>query len=406
MANGFSADGLAKVSEVLDGYVERGEVAGAVALIYRHGELAQVDTVGWRDRAARLPMRRDTLFRIASMTKPITAVAVLTLVQEGRIGLQDPIDTWLPELADRKVMRDIDGSPDDVVPAERPITLDDLLTYRFGLGWGRSSLAPQLFALTADPIASAIGVADAETLDPDAWLRKLAELPLIAQPGTLWRYHTASDVLGILLTRITGQPLETVLRERVLDPLGMSDTGFVVPESKRDRLSVLYGPDDTELDRPATTAWGEQPLFPSAGAGLVSTADDYARFAHMLLNGGELDGVRVLSTDLVAALSTDYLTPEQHATPPFNPPLGQTIWADQGFGYGVKIQTEPNGGVPSVGTLSWPGGLGTDWHADPEKDLVTLLLVQSANIIIAAEWRSPLGDDFLSTVYAALEDQP
>ncbi|WP_162958680.1 serine hydrolase domain-containing protein [Nocardia yunnanensis] len=400
--NGFSADGLAKVSEILEGYVERGEVAGAVALTYRHGELVQVDSVGWRDRAGGLPMRRDTLFRIASMTKPITAVAALTLVDEGLIGLHDPVDPWLPELADRVVMRDPDGSPEDVVPAERPITLEDLLTFRFGLGWGRSSLAPQLFALTADPIASAIGVANAERLGPDEWLRKLGELPLIAQPGALWRYHTASDVLGILLSRITGRPLETVLRERVMDPLGMIDTSFTVPDSKRDRLSVLYGPDLTELDRPATTAWSAEPLFPSAGAGLVSTADDYARFARMLPNHGELDGVRILSPHLVSALSQDRLTPDQHATPPFNPPLGQTIWADQGFGYGVKIQTTP--GVPSAGTLSWPGGLGTDWHADPEKNLVTLLLVQSANIIVAAEWRSPLGDDYLTALYSALED--
>ncbi|WP_460723992.1 serine hydrolase domain-containing protein [Nocardia heshunensis] len=402
--NGFSADGLAKVSEVLEGYVERGEVAGAVAMIYRHGELAQVDAVGWRDRAADLPMQRDTLFRIASMTKPITAVAALTLVQDGLIDLHDPIDPWLPELANRTVLRDPEGPLDDVVPADRPITLEDLLTYRFGLGWGTSSLAPQLFALTADPIASAIGVPNAEKLSPDEWLSKLGELPLIAQPGTLWRYHTASDVLGILLTRITGQPLETVLRERVLNPLGMVDTSFAVPEAKRARLSVLYGPDSTELDRPATTAWSTNPLFPSAGAGLVSTVDDYSRFAHMLLNGGELNGVRILSPDLFAALSRDHLTPEQHANPPFNPPLGQAIWTDQGFGYGVKLQTEPNGGVPSVGTLSWPGGLGTDWYADPEKALVTLLFVQSANIIIAAEWRSPLGADFLTTVYTALED--
>ncbi|WP_196054866.1 serine hydrolase domain-containing protein [Nocardia aurantiaca] len=402
--NGFSADGLKKVSEVLDGYVERGEVVGAVAAIYRHGEPVQVDTSGWRDRAAGQPMRRDTLFRIASMTKPITAVAALTLVDEGRIGLSDSVDTWLPELADRKVMRDPDGSPEDVVPAERPITVEDLLTYRLGLGWGRSSLAPQLFALTADPIASAIGVANAERLAPDEWLRRVGELPLIAQPGTIWRYHTASDILGILISRVAGQPLETVLRERVLDPLGMADTGFTVPEHERDRLSVLYGPDDAELDRPATTAWGEPPLFPSGGAGLVSTVDDYGRFARMLIEGGELDGVRILSAETAAALSRDHLTPEQHAAAPFNPPLGQFIWADQGFGYGVKMQTEPGTGVPGVGTLSWPGGFGTAWYADPEKNLVALLFVQSANIIIAAEWRSPLGDDFLTGVYGALVD--
>ncbi|MFE2958570.1 serine hydrolase domain-containing protein [Nocardia tengchongensis] len=400
--NGFSAEGLDKVGEVLGAYAERGEVAGAVAAIYRHGRLVRVETAGVADRATGRPMRRDTLFRIASMTKPITTVAALTLVDEGRLGLDDPVERWLPELADRVVLRDLDGALDDVVPAERPITVEDLLTYRLGLGWGRSSLAPRLFALTADPIASAIGVANAERLTPDEWLRAVGELPLIAQPGTVWRYHTASDILGILISRVTGQSLETALRERVLEPLGMTDTGFTVPESKRDRLSVLYGPDGSELDRPETTAWGEEPLFPSGGAGLVSTVEDYARFARMLIGGGELDGVRILRPETAAALAADHLTPEQHAVAPFNPPLGQALWADQGFGYGVKMQTAP--GIPSVGTLSWPGGLGTAWYADPEKDLVALLFVQSANIIIAAEWRSPLGDDFLHGVYGALED--
>src|SRR5262249_40154595 len=149
----------------------------------------------------------------------------------------DPVDRWLPELADRKVMRDPLGSPEDVVPMSRPITLEDLLTYRFGLGWGRSALAPQLFSLTADPVATALGIPRCEPLDPDAWLRRLGELPLIAQPGELWRYHTASDVLGVLIARITGRPLETVLAERIFEPLGMVDTGFVVPESARERLA-------------------------------------------------------------------------------------------------------------------------------------------------------------------------
>lgn len=398
---GFSAAGLRRVSATLRDYVDRDEVAGAVAMIFRHGELVQVDTVGARDRAAVLPMQRDTLFRIASMTKPITAVAALTLVRDKLIGLSDPVDRWLPELADRTVLRDPDGPLDDVVPATRPITVEDLLTYRLGLGWGRSSLAPRLFALTADPIASAIGVANAERLSPDEWLRAIGELPLIAQPGAVWRYHTASDILGILISRVTGQPLETALRERVLGPLGMADTGFTVPPERRDRLSVLYGPELVELDRPATTAWGEPPLFASGGAGLVSTADDYARFAHLLLNRGELDGVRILPPELVDAMLRDHLTPEQHSAPPFNPPLGQTLWDEQGFGYGVQVRTKP--GATSVGTISWPGGLGTDWYADPEQDLVALLLVQSANIIVAAEWRSPLGGDFLAAVYGALD---
>ncbi|MFI1919789.1 serine hydrolase domain-containing protein [Nocardia sp. NPDC020380] len=403
--NGFSVERLKRLSGRLEQVVERDEVAGAVAAIYRHGELVQLDTVGWRDREARLPIEQDSIFRIASMTKPITAVAALTLVEEGALRLFDPVDEWLPELADRKVLRDPLATPDDVVPAARAITLEDLLTYRLGLGWGRSSLAPQLFSLTAGPIASALAVPNAEQLGPDDWMRRIGELPLIAQPGALWRYHTASDILGVLISRVTGQPLGTALRERVLEPLGMKDTGFVVPEADRDRLTVLYGPapEYAVIDHPSSTRWAEEPLFASGGAGLVSTVADYSRFARMLANQGTLDGVRILSRPTVQALSTDYLTPEQHVTP-FNPPLGQTIWDDAGFGYGVQVRTRRTGIGPGAGTLSWPGGLGTSWFADPQEDLVGLLFVQSQNIIIAAEWQHPLGDDFLTLTYQAIDD--
>jgi len=404
MASGFSADSLKVLSKGLLGYVERGEVAGLVGMIYRHGELVQVDEAGWRDRDARLPMRRDSLFRIASMTKPITAVAALQLVDQGLIELFDPVDRWLPELADRMVMRDPDGSPEDVVPASRPITLDDLLTYRFGLGWGRSTLGAQLMSLTAEPIGSVLGVPNAESLDADAWMRRVGELPLIAEPGSLWRYHTASDILGILVARITGQPFETVLAERVFGPLGMVDTGFVVLESERERLSVLYDREGVVVDHPNSTAWAQDPPFPSGGAGLVSTVDDYSRFARMLLGRGELDGTRILSAALVEAMGRDYLTPEQHTNPPFNPPLGQTMWAEQGFGYGVRVRTLQPGVGPSVGSVSWPGGLGTDWIADPDRDLVALLFTQCRNIIVAADWQISLGEDFYGGVYRALEE--
>ncbi|MGF6880949.1 CubicO group peptidase (beta-lactamase class C family) [Nocardia sp. GAS34] len=404
MANGFSADGLKRLSEALAGYTERGEITGLVGAIYRHGELVQVDTAGWRDREAGAPMERDTVFRLASMTKPIVAVAMLQLVEQGLIGLSDPVDPWLPELANRMVMRDPFGSPEDVVPADRPITLEDLLTYRFGLGWGRSGLGPQLMSLTADPVASALGIPDAERLAPDAWMRRVGEFPLLAQPGALWRYHTASDVLGVLIARITGQPLETVLAERIFAPLGMMDTGFVVPQEKRERLAVLYARDGSVLDHPDSTAWAAEPLFASGGAGLVSTVEDYARFARMLLGHGEFDGARILSRGTVEAMSSDYLTLEQHAAPPFNPPLGQTMWDEQGFGYGVQVRTRQPGGGPAVGTVSWPGGLGTSWIADPVNDLVALLFVQTNGVIVAGEWLIPLGDEFLDLTYRALED--
>lgn len=404
MANGFSAGGLGLLSETLTGYADRGEVAGLVAMIHRRGDVVQVDTAGWQDREKRRPMRRDALFRMASMTKPVTAVAALQLVEQGLIGLSDPVDPWLPELADRKVMRDPLGPPDDVVPATRPITLEDLLTYRFGLGWGRSGLAPQLFSLTADPVATALAIPGCEPLDPDAWMRRLGELPLIAQPGELWRYHTASDVLGVLISRVTGQPLETVLAERIFEPLGMVDTGFVVPGSARERLTVLYSREGEVLDHPDTTAWAQRPRFASGGAGLVSTVDDYARFARMILGRGELDGTRILTGDTVRAMSRDRLTPAQHADPPFNPPLGQTMWEDQGFGYGVQVRTRQDGIGPGVGAVSWPGGFGTFWVADPRHDLVALLFVQTSNIIVAGDWQIRLGEDFLTLTYRALRD--
>ncbi|WP_067892032.1 serine hydrolase domain-containing protein [Nocardia vaccinii] len=404
MANGFSADGLGLLSETLTGYADRGEVAGLVAMIHRRGEVVQVDTAGRQDREGRRPMRRDALFRMASMTKPVTAVAALQLVEQGLIGLPDPVDPWLPELADRKVMRDPLGPPEDVVPASRPITLEDLLTYRFGLGWGRSGLAPQLFSLTADPVATALAIPGCEPLDPDAWMRRLGELPLIAQPGELWRYHTASDVLGVLISRITGQPLETALAERIFEPLGMVDTGFVVPESARERLTVLYSREGEVLDHPDATAWARRPLFASGGAGLVSTVDDYARFARMILGRGELDGTRILTGDTVDAMTRDRLTPAQHADPPFNPPLGQTMWEEQGFGYGVQVRIRQDGIGPGVGAVSWPGGFGTFWIADPRHDLVALLFVQTSNIIVAGDWQVPLGDDFLTLTYRALRD--
>lgn len=405
--SGFSRERLGRLSTALEGYVERGEFAGITTLIHRRGELAHVDTIGWQDKDAGLPVQRDTIVRIASMTKPIIAVAALTLVEEGKLRLFDPVNKWLPELANRMVMRDPNGSPEDVYPSPRSITLDDLLTYRLGLGWGKSTLGPRLLALTAGPIADALRIPGAERLSPDAWMARIGELPLAYAPGTRWLYHTASDILGILMTRVTGKPLETILQERVLGPLGMVDTSFVVPPQKLNRLSVLYGPAPegglAVLDHPQTTGWAEPPLFASGGAGLVSTADDYLRFARILLGKGALDGVRILSRKTVEAMTTDYLTPEQHthATFAFS---SNEMWANRGFGYGVQVLTKQTGLGPSTGTFSWPGALGTAWYADPREGLVAIILLQYQNAIVAADWRSKIGDDFLTLTYQAIND--
>lgn len=227
--SGLSPERLRRLHRALEGYIERGEIAGIVALIHRHGEEAYVETLGWQDREAQIPIQRDTLFRIMSMTKPITAVATLMLVEEGKIRLYDPVDAWLPELANRMVLHDPNGSPDEVYPASRSITLHDLLTYRFGIGWTRSSLTPRIFALLPAQIADAMQIQSAEHLTPDAWMARLGEIPLLYEPGERWLYHVAADILGVLIARIAEQPLETFLRERIFTPLGMVDTSFAVP---------------------------------------------------------------------------------------------------------------------------------------------------------------------------------
>jgi CubicO group peptidase (beta-lactamase class C family) len=404
---GFSQGRLSRLSRVLQGYVERGEIAGVVTLLHRHGALAHMDPLGWQDREEQIPMQQETIFRIASMTKPITTVAALTLVEEGKVHLFDPVDKWLPELANRVVMRDPNGSPDDVYPSPRSITLHDLLTYRPGLGWGKSSLGPSLLALTAPPIADALQIPNAEHLAPDAWIARIGEFPLAYEPGARWLYHTASDILGILIARVTEKPLEVALRERVFEPLGMVDTSFVVPPEKRSRLSVLYGPTPegglAVLDHPQTTGWAEPPLFASGGAGLVSTANDYLRFGRMLLLKGALDGVRVLSRKTVEAMTTDYLTAEQHTHATFAFSTNE-MWTTRGFGYGVQVLTKQTGLGPCIGTFGWPGGLGTAWYVDPREDLVAIILLQYQNAIVAADWRSKIGDDFLALVYQAITD--
>lgn len=400
---GFSQERLGRLTRVLEGYVERGEIAGAVARLHRHGVETYAEAIGWQDREAGIPIKQDTIFRIASMSKPITTVAALTLVEEGKLRLSEAVDTWLPELANRMVMRDPTGSPDDVRPATRAITLHDVLTYRLGTGWGKSSLSTRLFGLTAAPISDALQIPNAERLAPDAWLARLGELPLVYEPGERWLYHTASDILGILLERVTGMPLEAVLRERVLEPLGMVDTGFVVPAEKRDRFAVLYAPATggglAVLDHPRDSGWNNPPLFASGGAGLVSTSSDYMRFGRMLLNYGELDGTRILSRRTVEAMTTDYLTPEQHTHATFGI-SGQ--WEKRGFGYGVQIQTIPTCLGPNAGTFSWPGGLGTAWYADPREDLTAVIMLQLQNAIVAADWRLKLGEDFLTLAYQAI----
>ncbi|MFB9837371.1 serine hydrolase domain-containing protein, partial [Actinoallomurus acaciae] len=301
VSSGLSRTGLDRMREVLGRAVERAEVPGLVALVHRRGE-THVIALGTTEAGGDTPMSRDTIFRIASLTKAITAVAGLILIEECRLRLDDPVDDLLPELADRRVLRRVDGPLDDTVPAERPITVRDLMTFRLGLGviFAPPGTYPIQRALAETGVDNG---PDGPSVDPDEWIKRLGTLPLAHQPGTAWMYHTSADVLGVLIARAAGRPLEEFLRERVFAPLGMDDTGYHLPAGKLGRLAAGYAADPETgalVRRPDARdgAWDRPPAFPSGGGGpgLLSTVDDYLAFCRMLLNKGRCDGgVRILS---------------------------------------------------------------------------------------------------------------
>ena len=300
MGTAFSKSRLARLHEVLAGYVERGAVPGVVALLARHGE-THVETIGGKTLGGGDPIRRDTIFRIASMTKPITAAAAMILVEECRLRLDEPVDRLLPELAGRRVLKRLDGPLDDTVPAKRPITVRDLLTFRLGFGIVMAPPGTYPIQRAASELDLGQGPPQPQTPPaPDEWIRRFGTLPLMHQPGERWMYNTGSDVLGVLIARASGQPFETFLRERIFEPLGMNDTGFSVPAAKLDRLATSYWTNSETgalevYDKAEGGQWSRPPAFPSGGGGLVSTVDDYLAFARMLLNNGKHDGERILS---------------------------------------------------------------------------------------------------------------
>ncbi|WP_441962617.1 serine hydrolase domain-containing protein [Mycolicibacterium houstonense] len=350
--------------------IDAGLLAGAVTLVWQAGKVLQVNALGHRDVDAGLPMQRDTIFRIASMTKPVTVAAAMALVEEGKFALNEPVTRWLPELADMQVLREARGPLDRTERARRPITFDDLMTHRSGLAYVFSVLGP---------LSSAYGKLSWRQ-DQDRWLAEVAKLPLAHQPGDRLTYSHSTDVLGIALSRIEGKPLSEILAERIFAPLGMVDTGFSVDAAGRRRAATMYQlTDDNTLTH---DVMGPPPItdppFCTGGAGLFSTADDYLKFARMLLGGGTLDGVRVLSEDSVRLMRTDRLTAEQKQYP-F---LGAPFWLGRGFGLNLSVVTDPAKsrqlfGPGGLGTFSWPGAYGTWWQADPSADLILIYLIQN-----------------------------
>lgn len=350
--------------------VEAGLLSGAVTLVWQHGKVLQVNEIGYRDVEAGLPMQRDTIFRIASMTKPVTVAAALCLVEEGKLALTDPVSRWLPELSDMQVLVDPTGPLDHTVPARRPITIDDLMTHRSGLAY--------MFSV-AGPLSRAYAQVSLRQ-DQDHWLAEVARLPLVHQPGERLTYSHATEVLGIVVSRIEGKSLHAVLTERLLEPLGMPDTGFFISPDKRARAATMYRLDEESgLQHDAMSPIPvTEPRFCQGGASLVTTVGDYLRFARMLLEGGAVDGVRVLSEESVRLMRTDRLTAEQKR----DPFLGMPFWVGRGFGLNLSVVTDPAKssqlyGPGGLGTFSWPGAYGTWWQADPANDLILLYLIQN-----------------------------
>src|SRR6266481_2516467 len=397
---GLSKARLGRMHDVMAGYVERGEVPGLVTLVSRRGEV-HVDVIGTQAIADPAPMRRDTIFRISSMTKPITAAAAMILVEECKVRLDEPVDALLPELANRKVLKRLDGPLDDTVPAKRPITVRDLLTFR--MGFGQMMAPPDTYPILSAANEQQIGMgppSPSRMPVPDEWMRRLGSLPLMHQPGEQWMYNTGSDVLGVLIARASGQPLETFLRERLFEPPAMRDTGFSVPAASLDRLATSYWTDPTSgkltvYDEARGSQWSRKPAFPSGAGGLVSTIDDYLAFGQMMLSQGKHGNERILSRLSVELMTTDQLTPEQKAAPS----LISGFLDGNGWGFGVSVVTRRDDIAAVPGRYGWDGGLGTSWYSDPREEMVIILMTQCA-------WTSPSPPNvyFWTLAYQAIDD--
>ncbi|WP_328473009.1 beta-lactamase family protein [Actinoplanes sp. NBC_00393] len=406
MEHGFTKSGLHRLRDVLEGHVESGRIPGLVALVSR-GDQTHVETIGSMRHDGGPPMRRDTIFRMASTSKPVSIAAAMILLDECRLRLDDPVQQWLPELADRQVLTSLDSPLDDTVPARRPIIVRDVLTSTFGLGLDLTA--------TGKPIMNAIfeqGLTPdlpQPMPEPDEWMRRLGALPLMHQPGERWQYHIASDLLGVLVARVTGQPFETFLRERIFEPLGMTDTGFHVPEADLHRLPPLYAPDaatgEFHVWDPAEDGrHSRPPAFPGGGGGLNSTVDDYHAYFRMLLNGGKHGGERILSRAAVELMTTNRLLPGQQAAREElarnNVHLSFGQGQHGGWGYGMAVRTY-RGDYAPVGQFGWDGGSGTSTYADPVHRVTGLLLTQ---VGMSVPNSAHLIHDFWTTVYQAIED--
>jgi CubicO group peptidase (beta-lactamase class C family) len=398
--SGFDPNGLQSLERAIKEHVTADRVGGVAWLVARDDDV-HAGTAGVLTRGEDRPVRRDSIFRIASMTKPMVAAAALLLVEECRLRLDEPVDRLLPELADRKVLVDGRGPMDGAtVPAQRSISVRDAFTFTLGYGMDFEAPWPQPLLAAMDDLGLGSGMPNpAGPPGPDEWIAKLGTLPLLYQPGERWLYNTGADVLGVLVARAAAQPLDVFLRERLFEPLGMVDTGFVATDL--DRFGSCYVPDPASgapavFDAP-DGQWSKPPAFPSGGGGMVSTVDDVLAFGRMLLAGGLLaNGKRLLSRASIEAMTTDQVASDPTTTG------GPTPDAGLGWGLGVGVTVRRTGLARNVGSYGWDGGLGSSWANDPRERLVATVLTTDT---FTSAFPPPLViQDFWTATYAALTD--
>ena len=391
---GLTNERLDRIGAIMNEHVAKGRMAGAIGLISRRGKVGYFETYGWQDKEANVPMKKDAIFRMYSMTKPITGVAVMLLYEEGRFFLSDPVSKYLPELAKPKVAivktdPATGAKTREVVPARREITILDLLRHTAGLDYrgpedGNGKLLYQQLGIFSE--SQTIGDA----------VKKLGQVPLVSQPGTIWEYGLSMDVLARLVEVVSGKTYHRFLEERIFKPLGMVDTGFHVPPEKHSRLAKLYAPAEGQTVKPSTAAPQTSYLKPAVlfggGSGLVSTASDYLKFCQMLMNGGELNGVRILSRKTVELMSADHLG---------EIPRAALLAPGYGFGFTVAVSrgVGQTGSIGSTGEYFWGGAAGTRFWIDPKEQMIGIFMIQ-----ILPHTSLTFGTQFRQLAYQAISD--
>jgi CubicO group peptidase (beta-lactamase class C family) len=389
---GMSSERLEKLSARMQSYVDAKKLAGIVTLVARRGQIVHLEAFGTQSLEAPAPMKGDSLFRIYSMTKPITSVAALMLYEDGKLRLADPVSKFVPQLRGLRVLKRPDGPLTQTEASKREPTIRDLLTHTAGFVYDFTVTGPLAAAYRDNEILGSLA-----TLTPQVWISRLAKLPLAHQPGTRWHYGVNDDVLGHVIAVVSGMPFDAFLRTRLFEPLRMRDTFFSVPSEKRARFTGIYSPGPkgalVPSERSLGTRYLEPPAFPSGGGGLVSTAGDYWRFDQMLLDAGAFGPVRILSPKAVELMTTNALSAEERK--------GFTWMPGNGFGLGVSVVDDlgATAALGSAGAFGWGGAAGTIQWVDPQEELIAILMIQ-----ITPPDAYPIRDEFRALVYQAIEE--